>query len=242
MGRGPKSKVFLPRIIFYIFTDQRIIRHNNARLLGILELFSKTSLILLAVSPENALWIAPPIGSFSAGGECEQNLMAQLIQLETGIFVAAQLVEPDFAEVAARGFRSVVNNRPDGEAPDQLPNVRAKAAALRYRLQYRYQPVENLNVTDEDVVNAHARLMNDLPGPILFYCRSGTRCTILWAQVAVLRLGVAKTLEITSGAGYDLEILREHLTERSCLNGTALRKTVTNRGAALKPLSSSRPF
>ena len=159
--------------------------------------------------------------------------MAKLIQLETGIFVAAQLAEADFAAVAARGFRSVVNNRPDGEAPDQLPNHRAKAAALRHGLQYRYQPVENLNVTDDDVVNAHARLMNDLPGPILFYCRSGTRCTILWAQVAAPRLGVAKTLEIASKAGYDLEIIREQLTERSNLTVTALRKTAANKGAVL---------
>jgi uncharacterized protein (TIGR01244 family) len=161
--------------------------------------------------------------------------MARLIQLEAGIFVAAKLAEADFAEVAARGFRSVVNNLPDGEAPDQLPNDRAKAAAIRHGLQYRYQPVENLNVTDDDVVSAHVRSMNDLPRPILFYCRSGTRCTILWAQVAVLRLGVAKTLEIASGAGYDLEMLREHLTERSRLNGTTLRKTITISGAGLEP-------
>jgi uncharacterized protein (TIGR01244 family) len=159
--------------------------------------------------------------------------MAQLIQLETGIFVAAQLAETDFAAVAARGFRSVVNNRPDGEAPDQLPNNRAEAAALRQGLQYRYQPVENLNVTDEDVVNAHARLMNDLPAPILFYCRSGTRCTILWAQVATLRLGVTKTLEIASKAGYDLEIIREQLTERSNQNVAALRKTDASKSATL---------
>lgn len=152
--------------------------------------------------------------------------MAQFIQLETGIFVAAQLAEADFAEVAVRGFRSVVNNRPDGEAPDQLPNHRAKAAALSQGLQYRYQPIENLNVTDDDVVDAHARLMNDLPGPILFYCRSGTRCTILWAQVAAPRLGVAKTLEISSKAGYDLEVIREQLTERCRMDGTASRKAV----------------
>lgn len=170
--------------------------------------------------------------------------MAQLIQLETGIFVAAQLVEADFAEVAARGIQSVVNNRPDGEAPDQLPNDRAKAAALRHRLQYRYQPVENFNVTDDDVVNAYARLMNDLPGPILFYCRSGTRCTILWAQVAAFRLGVAKTLEIASKAGYDLKVIREHLTERSNLNVAILRRMNGNKGATLdhvliEPVSSS---
>ena len=164
-------------------------------------------------------------GLLTADSECEQNLMAKLIQLEPGVFVAAQLAEADFAEVAARGFRSVVNNRPDGEAPDQLPNHRAKAAALYQGLQYYYQPIENLNVTDDDVVDAHARLMNDLPGPILFYCRSGTRCTILWAQVAAPRLGVAKTLEIASKAGYDLEVIRDRLTERSRVNGTASPKT-----------------
>ena len=100
-------------------------------------------------------------------------------------------------------------------------------------MQYRYQPVENLNVTDDDVVNAQARLMNDLPGPILFYCRSGTRCTILWAQIATLRLGVAKTLEIVSKAGYDLESIREQLTERSNLNVAVLRKTAASKGAVL---------
>jgi sulfide:quinone oxidoreductase len=158
--------------------------------------------------------------------------MAKLIQLETGIFVAAQLVEADFAEAAARGFRSVVNNRPDGESPDQLSNDRAKAAALRHGLQYRYQPVENMNVTDEEVVDAQARLINALPGPILFYCRSGTRCAILWAQVSAPRLGVASTLEVASKAGYDLEVIREQLTERSNRDVAILRKTKAHKGAA----------
>jgi uncharacterized protein (TIGR01244 family) len=182
--------------------------------------------------PKNALWPVPHPAGVQPLAKCEQHHMAQLKQLETGILVAAQLVEADFAELAARGIRSVVNNRPDGEAPDQLPNDRARAAALRHRLQYRYQPLENLNVTDEDVVDAQARLMNDLPGPILFYCRSGTRCTILWAQVAAARLGVAKTLEIASRAGYDLDVIREQLIERSNLGVAISRKTNADKGAA----------
>lgn len=141
--------------------------------------------------------------------------MTKIIQLEAGIFVAPQLVETDFAEIAASGFRSVVNNRPDGEAADQLPNDRAMSAALKAGLQYYYLPVANLNVTDDDVVAAQAQLTDELPGPILFYCRSGTRCTILWAQVAVGRLGAAKTIEIAAKAGYDLEFLRDQLAERS---------------------------
>ena len=141
--------------------------------------------------------------------------MAKIVQLESGVYVASQLVESDFAGIAARGFRSVVNNRPDHEAPDQLLNERAEAATTGHGMQFRFLPVDNLSVTDDAPVKAFARLMDDLPRPTLFYCRSGTRCTILWAQVAVLRLGVATTLEIASKAGYDLEVLRDRLTERA---------------------------
>jgi sulfide:quinone oxidoreductase len=140
--------------------------------------------------------------------------MAQLIQLEDDVFVAPQLVEDDFAEVATRGFRSVVNNRPDGEAADQLPTEQAESAARRLGLEFHYQPVANLNVTDDDIVDAFAELLDALPRPVLFYCRTGTRCSILWAQSAVARLGVEKTLEIVTAAGYDLEPLREQLEER----------------------------
>ena len=140
--------------------------------------------------------------------------MAQIIQLERDVFVAHQLVEADFADVAARGFRAVVNNRPDGEAADQLPNRQAEAAAQRNGLTFRYQPVANMNVTDDDVVEAFSGLLADLPRPILFYCRTGTRCSILWAQAAAARLGVESTLETVAKAGYDLEPLREQLEER----------------------------
>ncbi len=141
--------------------------------------------------------------------------MATIIQLEENVSVAPQLVEADFAEIAARGFASVVNNRPDGEVPGQLPNAAAEALAHRAGLAFRYLPVRNPNVTDDDVVDAFAAAMDELPGPILFYCRSGTRCTTLWAQVVVRHLGVERTLEIAADAGYDLEVLRDHLAHRA---------------------------
>ena len=139
--------------------------------------------------------------------------MARIAQLEPDVFAAWQLVASDFADLAARGFRSVVNNRPDGEAPDQLPSAQAEAAAKRHGLQFRYQPVDGLTVTDDDVVDAFARSMAELPRPILYYCRSGTRCAMVWAQASVGRLGVDKVLETTARAGYDLEDLREDLVE-----------------------------
>jgi sulfide:quinone oxidoreductase len=140
--------------------------------------------------------------------------MVKIVELEPGIAVAPQLSEPDFVDVAARGFRSVVNNRPDGEVADQLPNAEAEAAARRHGLTFRYQPVNNIDVTDDDAVNEFARLMNELPVPVLFYCRSGTRCTTLWTQAAAPRLGIDGALAAARAAGYDLEVLRDVLQER----------------------------
>lgn len=143
--------------------------------------------------------------------------MVKIVQLEPEIAVAPQLVEADFAEVAARGFRSVVDNRPDGEAPDQVPHDQAAAAAGRHGLAFRYQPVTNAHITDDEVVEAFAQAMEELPTPILFYCRTGTRSTTLWTQASAGRLGIDRALETARMAGYDLDILRDTLAERAAV-------------------------
>ncbi len=139
--------------------------------------------------------------------------MTRITEIEPNIFVAPQLEEADFAEIARRGFVSVVNNRPDGEADGQLSGEAAAAAARRNGLDYRHHPVANLNVLDDDVVEAQARLMGELAGPTLFYCRSGNRCTILWAQIAVTRHGVDEVVRLAARAGFDLEGVRDRLEE-----------------------------
>jgi uncharacterized protein (TIGR01244 family) len=141
--------------------------------------------------------------------------MARFIQLEAGVFVSPQLTEPDLAEAAARGFRSIVNNRPDGEGEGQMPTETAGATAHRLGLAYLYQPVPNLNVTDNEVVDAFRAALVSLPRPILFYCRSGTRCSILWAQASAAALGVDHVLAVTAGAGYDLQGAREFIADQA---------------------------
>ncbi|MCB1464741.1 MAG: TIGR01244 family phosphatase [Nitratireductor sp.] len=140
--------------------------------------------------------------------------MAKPIQLETNVFVAPQLREADFEEIAAMGFRSVVDNRPDGEADDQLPHHAARRAAEQHGLAFRYAPVRNFDINEDEPVEAFAAALEELPGPILFYCRSGTRCTLLWAQASVGRLGLAETTRIAAAAGFDLAPIRDTLEER----------------------------
>ena len=94
--------------------------------------------------------------------------------------VAPQLEPGAMAEAAAMGFRSVVNNRPDFEGgPGQPTSAQMAAAAAAAGLEYRHLPVDSSAQTPEQVA-AFARLVEELPRPILAFCRSGARSTRLY--------------------------------------------------------------
>ncbi len=141
--------------------------------------------------------------------------MATIIELETGFAVAPQLVAEDFAEIAAAGFKAVVNNRPDGEEDGQLAAADAGEHAARHGLAYHHLPFHGFDISDEDMVDAFIALAEKLEGPVLYYCRTGTRCTLLWAQYAVSRLGLDGVSEIASRAGYDVSVVMDELEERA---------------------------
>lgn len=147
--------------------------------------------------------------------------MATIKHLESGVAVAPQLVASDFAEIAALGFRTVVNNRPDGEAPDQLPHAEAKALAEAHGLAYHHQPLRGYEITDEENVDAFIAIASKATAPVLFYCRTGTRCTLLWAQWAAPRLGVEAATAIAAKAGYDVSVVRDEMEERAALLSVA---------------------
>jgi sulfide:quinone oxidoreductase len=91
-----------------------------------------------------------------------------------------QLAPDDFAAVAAAGFRSVINNRPDLEGGDLQPtSAQLAAAATRAGLRYVYMPVVPSEITAQTVAE-FAALMADLPGPILAFCYTGGRAAKLY--------------------------------------------------------------
>jgi uncharacterized protein (TIGR01244 family) len=95
--------------------------------------------------------------------------------------VAPQLSPADMAGVAAAGYKSVIINRPDFEGgPDQPTSADVSAAAREAGLVVEYQPVVGSAMTTDDVVR-FAELLKTLPGPVLAYCRSGTRCMNLFS-------------------------------------------------------------
>lgn len=120
-----------------------------------------------------------------------------------GIYVAPQITTADLPGLKAQGIRSIICNRPDGEGPDQ-PSFDEIADAARVEgIEARYLPVVSGMVGD-DTAAAFGALLEELPGPVLAYCRSGMRSTTLWSLSQADRKAPAEILQAAKGAGYDM--------------------------------------
>lgn len=130
-------------------------------------------------------------------------------RLEETTFVSVrQLTVDDIDEAAAAGIRLIVNNRPDGEEPGQPSSAEIEAAARAAGLDYRHIPIAGSFPPGQ--VEAMARALER--GPVLAFCRSGTRSTFLWALArAALGAPAEQSVAAAAAAGYDLAPIRAWL-------------------------------
>ena len=133
-------------------------------------------------------------------------------KINDGISVAPQIAPEDLAEVAAMGFRTVINNRPDGEAADQAASSEIEAAAKAAGLDYHFVPVISGQMTRENVDDFRKTLAAS-DAPALAFCRSGTRSTHLWARSQAGTLSADDIVGQAARAGYDLAPLRPALEQ-----------------------------
>lgn len=126
------------------------------------------------------------------------------IRLTDKISVAPQIAPEDCALAAARGFTAIVNNRPDGEASDQPAAAAMRAAAIAAGLRYADIPIDHSGFSMPQVA-AMAAELDAAGGPMLAFCRSGTRSTNLWALAEASRGGDPDAIVAAAAAGgYDV--------------------------------------
>ncbi|MEX5565951.1 TIGR01244 family sulfur transferase [Pseudophaeobacter sp. 1A16562] len=123
--------------------------------------------------------------------------------LTSGLSVSPQITIADLPAIRDAGYRAIICNRPDGEGADQPTFDEIQAAAEKLGLEARYLPIVSGKVSDADAAGFGAAL-TELPGPVLAYCRSGTRSATLWSLSQADRLSVADILATTNAAGYDM--------------------------------------
>lgn len=135
-------------------------------------------------------------------------------QLTETVSVSPQLSTSDIEAAATSGFKAIINNRPDGEGFDQPAGDEIKAAAEAHGLAYQHIPITPGQMSEDDV-SAFARALEDLDGPVLAFCKTGTRSSMMWALSQAGHRDVEDIIRTAREAGYDLSGLSPQLQARA---------------------------
>ncbi|EPX85623.1 TIGR01244 family sulfur transferase [Salipiger mucosus] len=133
-----------------------------------------------------------------------------LKQIAPGYYVAPQIEAGDLPAIADAGITRIICNRPDAENPPELQAAAIEAAARGAGLDFAAVPMTNESLTLDDVAR-HAELIEQANGPVLAYCRSGTRSTIIWAMGQAGKMPTDEIVAAGARGGYDLSGLRPTL-------------------------------
>jgi uncharacterized protein (TIGR01244 family) len=130
--------------------------------------------------------------------------MSDFRRVTDELSVAPQISVADVAEAARQGFRTIINNRPDGEDPSQPASAEIEAAAEAAGLTYVHIPVRGSPGPAE--VEAVREVVDAAEGPVLAFCRSGTRSIVTWSIGQAMSGAVPRGELVSLGraAGYDL--------------------------------------
>ncbi|WP_068112154.1 TIGR01244 family sulfur transferase [Tropicimonas marinistellae] len=124
--------------------------------------------------------------------------------------VSPQITPEDVPAIVAAGFRTIICNRPDDEIPPFLRAEMVRAAAEQVDLTFVDNPIDSRDVGREAVRLQRDAIANS-DGPVLAYCASGTRSTVVWMFGAARSTAPDTLINAAMRAGYPLNHLREQL-------------------------------
>ncbi len=131
-------------------------------------------------------------------------------RINDSVSVSGQVFPADLASLKAAGFVAIINNRPDGESPDQPTGDDIAAAAKAVGLAYHAIPLGRDGVS-ADMVDKTKAVLEGSNGKVFCYCRSGTRSTTLWALSQAGKMDAHDIIAQAAQAGYDMSHLAGHL-------------------------------
>jgi len=134
-----------------------------------------------------------------------------LKRINDHVSVSGQISPGDIAALKAQGFVAIINNRPDGESPDQPDGAEIEAAAKAAGLGYYAIPLGREGV-NADMVERTKAALEASDGPVFAFCRSGTRSTTLWALSQAGEVDAEEIISQAAEAGYDMSHLAGHLS------------------------------
>ncbi|WP_413720087.1 TIGR01244 family sulfur transferase [Silicimonas sp. MF1-12-2] len=119
--------------------------------------------------------------------------------------VAPQIAIEDLADLKAQGFKTIVCNRPDGEVPEELSAANMERACRELGLEFVMNPLSHGSLSPDHIEIQRRAATSD--GPVLAYCASGNRSSILWGLAMAGTHTTEDILNRTTAAGYNLQAL-----------------------------------
>ncbi len=136
----------------------------------------------------------------------------EIRQITPRYSVSPQITVDDVPAIAAAGFVKVICNRPNTEVPLDLQSDAIGSAVIAAGMEYEVLELTHQTMTPENVAR-QKDLAESCAGPVLAYCASGTRCSVVWALGQCGTLSADEILDATTKAGYDLAGLRPTLEQ-----------------------------
>lgn len=124
--------------------------------------------------------------------------------------VSPQISPEDVAALRDAGFVMVLCNRPDEENPPALQSDAMRQAVEAEGLRFAVLPLTHQTMNAENILKQQ-EIVASAGGPVLAYCASGTRCTVIWALGNAQALGADAVIGTALEAGYDISGLRPTL-------------------------------
>lgn len=124
--------------------------------------------------------------------------------LTDDVMVSPQISLSQIDSIIASGIKTVVCHRPDSELSSVEPDhTQVEDALAQHGIAFFYQPVQQLAQPD---IQQFATLLREQSAPLLAYCASGTRSTLLWAlsQVLIENQSRDDVVKSAYAAGYDI--------------------------------------
>lgn len=120
--------------------------------------------------------------------------------------VSPQIAITDLPAIWEAGFRTIICNRPDNEDAGQPDVADIKAAAREIGFEFAHISADSGNAGMPHAIETR-RVLAKAPKPVFAYCRSGTRCTVIWSLMMIPELEANDILAATAAAGYDMSPL-----------------------------------
>jgi uncharacterized protein (TIGR01244 family) len=138
-------------------------------------------------------------------------------RLTDDVSISGQISVADVKSLKAKGFRAIINMRPDDESPDQSKYAQLQNAAREAQLDYGYAPVKSGASIPANAPKTLNYVLEQMPKPVLVFADTPDHAAQVWALAEASRAGgldAAAIMQAVKAVGLNADGLATQISAR----------------------------